>query len=394
MQTAPSPPPALLKDFTATFDAEPDFFVRAPGRADLIGSHTDYNEGWVLPLVITRTVWLALRATPGPHVVIRALDIDEQVTFSLVELDARTTPDGQPLPRWAEYPAGVAWSLTGAGYAAPGCQVAVQGDVPVGAGLSSSAAVETAYALAWTHLAGANVDRMALAQLCQKAENAYVGVSSGLMDQFACLFGQKGHALLFDTRTLDWQAVPLPDNVTLVVADTGTRRELTNSAYNQRHAECMEAVRVLQKVMPDIRALRDVSEDDITAHRDIIPRPARHRAEHIVRENARVLATAQALQQGDLETVGALMDASYTSMRDLFEGSGAGLDAMWESSRGHPARLGGRILGAGWAGCMIFLVWADGADDFTAYLGRGYETATGQVPDIYTVQSADGAQVV
>lgn len=384
----------LTKIFEATFHSKPDFLVRSPGRVDLIGTHTDYNEGWVLPAAINRTAWLAVKALPTPLVTVHAVDLNEQVAFRLTDLEAHKGLSGQDLPGWALFPAGVAWSLQEAGLATPGSQIAVSANIPIGAGLSSSAAMEVAYGLAWAHITGWKVDKMALAQHCQRAENRYVGVNSGLMDQFACLFGQAGHALLFDCRTLEWEAVPLSNDVTLIVADTGTRRALAESLYNERRADCDEALGALQSKLPAITALRDVSPAQLDAHKDVVPERARRRAEHVIAENERVKAAAAALRKGDTAALGVLMDESYISTRDLFEASGPELDAMWKVSQKHPARLGGRPVGAGWAGCMVFLARADGSDEFIKHLEKSYQAETGIAPTIYQVETADGAQVV
>ena len=388
------PPARLIEQFRAVFREDPEFLVRAPGRVDLIGTHTDYNEGWVLPAAITRYAWLAVRELPTALITLHALDMDEQVAFRLTDLEDRKALNGQPLPRWAQYAAGVAWSLQEAGLATPGSQIMITSDVPVGAGLSSSAAVEVAYATAWAHIVGWKVDRMKLAQLCQRAENEYVGVNSGLMDQFTSLHGKPGHALLFDCRTLEWEALPLPEDISLVVADTGTRRQLTDSLYNQRRAECEQAVQALREYLPDISALRDVTVEQFTAYRDRLEEPIRQRAEHIIHENARVLAAAEALKRGDVITLGRLLDESHLSARDLFEASGPELDAMWEASQGHPARLGGRFIGAGWAGCLVFLAKAGAAEDFAAYTARRYEERTGISPSMSHMRTAGGAEVL
>jgi galactokinase len=233
---------------------------------------------------------------------------------------------------------------------------------------------------------------MQLAQLCQKAENQFVGVNSGLMDQFASAHGKDRHALLFDCRTLDWEAVALPKDVGLVIADTGTRRTLATSHYNERRADCEEAVRILKTVMPDIRALRDVTAEQFNEHSSLLPEQVRMRAVHIIRENARVLAAAEALRQREPVRLGNLMDESHISGRDLYEASGPALDAMWKAAHGHPARLGGRFAGAGWAGCMVFLVYESGCAEFMEYLAHAYRRETGLNPTLYQMQAAEGAQ--
>jgi galactokinase len=388
------PPANFIEQFRTTFGADPDFVARAPGRADLIGTHVDYNEGLVLPAAISRNAWVAARPHDGRDSRIYSLDMNEQVLLDLTRLDDRLTLDGESLPEWANYAAGVAWALGEAGYDLPGCEMAVTGDVPVGAGLSSSAAVEVAYGLSWLHLMNTEIDPMRLAQICQRAENGYVGVQSGIMDQFSSACGREDSALLLDCRSLEWEAVPLRADVALVVADTSTRRTLATSKYNERYEECQLAVSSLKGVLPDIRALRDVTPAQFRQYQHLIPMPARIRARHVIEEIDRVAQAADALKQGNIETLGALMDASHVSSRDLYEASGPALDAMWQASIGHPARLGGRFLGAGWAGCLIFLVNADGADDFAAATGDRYGKATGMEPQFYVVHAAQGAEIL
>lgn len=392
------PPAELISAHRSSFKDDPQFVVRAPGRADLIGTHVDYNDGLVLPAAITRNAWVAVSPARDPLITIRSLDMQETVQVDLNRLASKQTAAGDPLPGWTMYAAGVAWALHEYGFDLPPLALTVTGDVPVGAGLSSSAAVEVAYAMAWAHALGwdsdPGFDRMTLARLCQRAENGYVGVNSGLMDQFSSAFGQADHALLLDCRTYEWEAVPLSDRVALVIADTTTRRTLATSKYNERRAECEQAVEALRAIVPEIRALRDVPVEVFHQHKHLIPQPARDRAQHVVEEIARVQSAAGALRRGDVGALGERMDESHISSRDLYAASGPELDAMWEASRGHPARLGGRFLGAGWAGCLIFLVDADGAGDFAAFTGLLYEERTGRAPSFYTVQAAQGAEIL
>ncbi len=388
------PPRRLIDAFKDAFKTRPDFLVRVPGRVNLVGAHVDYNDGWVLPAAISRYVWAAAKALPTRCMSIRAVDLNEDTAFRLTELDTRRSLLGRPLPRWAEYAAGVAWSLQEAGLATPGVQLAISGDVPVGAGMSSSAAVEAAYALALKHITGWEIDRLGLARLCQRAENEYVGVECGIMDQFSVLFGQEDHALLLDCRTLEWEAVPLPDHVSLVVADTGTRRELTDGSLNARRAECREAVQILQEQLPGITALRDVTIDRLFAHDYLLPEKLRMRAEHVITEINRVLAAAEHLRKREVNALGVIMDESYVSSRDLYESSSPELDAMWEAASNHPDRLGGRFLGAGGGGCLIFLVQSKGVESFITHTARRYMEQTGRRSTFYTLQAVDGAQVL
>src|SRR3990172_6760939 len=226
----------LVSQFERKFRTSPRLLARAPGRVNLLGEHVDYNAGPVLPAAIDRDVRIAVAANPDGTARLHALDLDQQVSFRLQSLERKTDLAGKPLPGWALYPAGVAWALQQAGLETTGLDAVYTSDVPIASGLSSSAAVEVAFAVAWQALGGWQVDRMALARLCQRAENEFVGVSSGLMDQFASAHGVEGHALYFDTRSLEWEPIPMPPGTALVVADSGVRRSLTTSAYNERRA--------------------------------------------------------------------------------------------------------------------------------------------------------------
>jgi len=389
-----APPDSLLHHFRRAYGTRPTFAVRAPGRVTLVGAHVDYNDGCVLPAAITRFVWLAVGPAGGDVSHVTAADFDESVTLRVDASDPRLDADGNPLPTWALYPAGVAWVLRSAGLETPALNAVLTGDVPIGGGLSSSAAVEVAFAAVWQRLGGWRTSRIHLARLCMKAEREVVGVASGLMDQFASLFGQKGHALLLDPRTLDWEALPLPSGTAIVVADTTTRRQLSDGGLNTRHAECREAIRLLKPHLPEISALRDVTADDLNRLESHLPEPIRSRAGHVVGEIARVSEAAEALRHGDAARLGALMNDSYASSRDLYQSSGPELDAMWAAGNAHPACLGGRFVGAGFGGCVVFLTRADEADKFVEETGRRYALETGLQPDLYVVGAADGAQVV
>ncbi|MBN1119744.1 MAG: galactokinase [Anaerolineae bacterium] len=394
-QLSARPPVEMMINVEETFNSRPDFMVRAPGRVELLGCHTDYNDGWVLSAAINRYAWLAVKKMPATLVIVRALDMgNEEVAFRLTELDEKTTLTGEELPDWSKYAAGVAWSLQEAGLATPGSRLAISSQIPIGAGLASSAAVETAYATAWAHITGWEIEKMELAVLCQRAESRYIGLRAGLKDQFACLFGRRGHVLLFDCRTYEWKSIGLPGDIVLVVADTGTRLSAGNNGYEQRFLESREATTALQRYIPGVRALRDVSIEQFQEYAEEIPEPARQRAQHIIEENERVQAGTRALQVGEVEILGELMDQSYISARDLLDVSSPELDAMWLAGQDHPARLGGRVLGDGWAGSLLFLVRADGVDDFIKTVETGYFESTGLTPTFYQFTAADGTQVV
>jgi galactokinase len=388
----------LIDHFRNTYHAEPDFVARAPGRVNLLGEHVDYNDGWVLPIAIDRAAYLAVRACDSHLVSLSALDVGEGAVFRLTELDARATVSGAPLPGWAGYAAGTAWALQERGLAVKGMDAVLTSDVPRGAGLSSSAAVEVAYATAWQRLGGWSLAPLDLARACQRAENAYVGVNCGLMDQFASACGRAGHALLLDCRTLEWQPVPLPGGVAVVVADTLVRRELGASEYNVRRAQCEAAVRILAELLPGARALRDVSVDDFNRHAHRLPEVVARRARHVVEECDRTRRAVDLLRADDAARnaaqFGQLMNDCHASLRDLYEVSCPELDAMASAAQSLPGCYGARLTGAGFGGCTVNLVAADAADDFRRELATRYERATGKKPDIYVCRAADGAGIL
>lgn len=370
---------------------------RAPGRVDLLGAHVDYNDGHILALAVDRHVWVAAdRAGRAGTTTLVALDLDEEVRFGLDRLDARIDADGAPLPTWARYPAGVAWALgevaaVGAAGRLPDIEAVFAGDVPPGAGVSSSAALEVTFAAAWLELAGARMEPLELAGACRRAENEYVGVACGLMDQFCAVCGRRGRALLLDCRSLEWRTLPMPPRSELWLADTGTRRRLTDGALNDRQRECRQAVAALAGRIHGVSALRDVLPVPLEANAGAVPEPALSRARHIVAEEARVLQAAEALAAGDELRLGGLMDSSHTSARDLYDASGPALEAMWAAGHQVEACLGGRFIGAGFAGCVLFLVAAGHGPAFANEVGRRYAEATGLPPRITRVRAAAGA---
>ena len=363
----------------------------APGRVNLLGEHVDYNGGVVLPIAINRRVWLAARPLPDDQVILHALDLQEEVTFSLADLQAKTTLQGKPMPAWALYPAGVAWSLCQQGLLVTGVEAIFSSDVPIGAGLSSSAALELAFAVLWQLLAGWQLDRMALAQVCQAAENSYVGVNCGLMDQFASAHGQAGHALYFDTRSLDWRPLPLPAEVSVVVADSGVRRQLAASAYNERRAACEHAVAILQAENTAIRSLRDVSPGELARSQTKLPPLVYQRARHVVEEIERVDQASMLLQKGDLLGFGQLMLQGHASLRDLYQVSCAELDTLVEIATSLPGCLGARLTGAGFGGCTVNLVQSALVPDFMQGLLATYQQKTGRQGQVYACQASRGA---
>jgi galactokinase len=381
----------LVDRFRQVYHRLPTVEARAPGRVNLLGEHVDYNQGVVMPAAIDRAVTLVAASTADDLVSLQALDLQQTISFRVSQLDQHCDGDGKSLPFWALYPAGVAWSLQKAGLPIHGMEAVYSSDVPIGAGLSSSAAVEVAFAIAWQALTGFEVDKLTLAKLCQRAENEYVGVSSGLMDQFASTCGVEGHVLCFDTRDLSWQALELPPGTAIVIADSGVRRSLANSAYNDRRASCEQAVRLLQEYLPGIRSLRDVSTVELAAYSAYLPPEIAKRAEHVVKEIHRVEQAIIALKRGDSQMFGGFMFASHKSLRDLYEVSLPELDWLVEIARGLPGIHGARLTGAGFGGCTVNLVDEKLAQSFVKGLHDEYQNRTGINAMIYVCRASGGA---
>ncbi len=383
---------SLASSFEENFGFKHTVETHAPGRVNLLGEHVDYNQGVVLPAAIDRELRLAAAPSQDGRVTLRALDLSRSAVFNLSEVDKRIDIDGKPLPGWACYPAGVAWALQEAGLLLSGMQAAFSSDVPIGSGLSSSAAVEVAFACTWQLLSGWQVDKLSLAKMCQRAENEYVGVSSGLMDQFASACGEKGHVLCFDTRSLEWKPLEMPAGTAIVIADSGIRRSLSGSAYNDRRAACEEAVKLLQKHLPGIKSLRDVSTVELAAYAAYLPVEIEHRAEHVVKEIHRVDQAIIALRRGDARMFGGFMFASHKSLRDLYEVSIPELDTLVEIARKLPGVFGARLTGAGFGGCTVNLVEEKYAETFMQSLQDGYKQKTGREAKVYLCQASNGAE--
>jgi galactokinase len=363
--------------------------VRAPGRVNLIGEYTDINDGFVLPAAIDLEIRVAYARTADRRVVLHRLDTDETGSF---DLDALPPRSGS----WIDYAVGTAWSLGEAGLPSTGIRGVIASTLPVGSGLSSSAAIEMAVAHALLGEASSDVDPVRLAQLGQHAENEFIGVKSGLMDQFASNCGRAESALLLDCRTLDWRPVRLPAEIELVVCDTGSPHRLASSDYNARREQCEEAVAVLRRDDPSITALRDVERPALGAAIDSgrLTGLAARRARHIVLENERVLSAVAALEGGDLEAVASCFAASHASLRDDFEVSSPELDALVDIAIATPGVVAARMTGAGFGGCTINLVRPDAIERLRAAIEADYPHRTGLRPTVYPVRAVDGAGLV
>jgi galactokinase len=378
---------SIAEQFRAKFGANPRVY-RAPGRVNLIGEHTDYNEGYVMPVALGFYCWVAISPRDDQKLVISSDGFSDTAE---VELDS---PETHPRKTWSDYPVGVALELKRAGVPLRGANLLIRGEVPMGAGLSSSAAIEVATALALAEQSGDSPDRVQLALLCQKAENEFVGARCGIMDQFISLHGRKNHALLLDCRTLDFELVAIPECVRLVICNTMVKHEHASSGYNQRRAECEEAVQRLAKILPGIRSLREVTLDQLDLHRGTLSEVLYKRALHVITENARVLGATEALRAEDLERFGKRMAESHSSLRDLYEVSCAELDLMVDQANRQEGVYGARMTGGGFGGSTINLVESRFADAFAENMARGYEKETGIVPQIYICAPAEGAGAV
>jgi galactokinase len=375
----------LLEAFEVHFGGTPPRLARAPGRVNLIGEHTDYNDGFVLPMAIGRALWLAIRPRSDRQVVLHSLNFTETATFSLD--DIRPSAERS----WNDYVRGVAWALGEQGYQLTGMEGVIAGDVPIGAGLSSSAAIEVAAAKAFQLVSGFEWEGVTIALACQRAENEFVGMQCGIMDQFIAALAQQDHALMIDCRSLEHESVPLPAGVKIVVSNTMKSRELVGSEYNLRRQQCEEGVRLLSQHLPDIKALRDVSLDLLERYAGQWPDVVWRRCRHIVSENGRVLASVEALKRGDLAHFGRLMDASHISLRDDYEVSCRELDVITDIARTIDGCLGSRMTGAGFGGCAISLVRNEAVEGFKKHLEKEYERETGLRPKVYVCTASQGA---
>jgi galactokinase len=361
----------------------------APGRVNLIGEHTDYNDGWVLPMAIDRRIGIAFAPRKDRLLRVHSVIFDE--TRELL-IDDLAPPGGS---EWSSYLVGVAWAMISSGLEVSGADLLVDGDVPLGSGLSSSSALVMAAALALCEISGIPWSPVEMALLGHRVESDWVGIKGGVMDQFTAAMAREGHALLLDCRSLSHSPVRIPEEAVIVVMDTGVPRTLAGSAYNERSASCRAAVKALQDAAgPGIRALRDVNLDFLEANRGSLDETTYRRARHVVEESARPPAMADALAEGDLANAGRLMDESHFSLRDLYEVSSAELDLFTELAREHPACHGARLTGAGFGGCAIALVFAEGAEDFIETTHRRYQSHVELPSSVFACRPESGARLL
>ena len=379
---------ALTERFEELYGPGECRLFRAPGRVNLIGEHTDYNDGFVLPMAIDLDLVVAARLRDDRRVRAYSANFGAGVEFSL----GAVTKD--PANAWADYFRGVAFFINEAFPAVGGMDVLMDGTVPIGSGLSSSAAVETATALAFLRTNGLSMTRREMALLCQRAESEFVGARCGIMDQLVSACGERGAALFVDCRSLETQAVPIPDGVVVVMCDTMRRREIASSEYNRRRAECEEAVRILGEALPGVTALRDVSPEAFAEHRHLLPPPLDRRAEHVVLEDRRVEESVAALREGDLARLGREMAASHESLRTMYEVSCPELDTMVRIASEAPGCVGARMTGGGFGGCTVNVVLRESASAFEDAVKRAYRTQTGTTPDVHVSEPSGGAEEI
>jgi galactokinase len=357
---------------------------RAPGRVNLIGEHTDYNDGFVMPAAIDLYTQAAIKPRDDRTLFIHSENFSDGVEFDLDE------PNPRARGHWSDYARGVAVTLERAGYRLRGADLAIRSDVPIGAGLSSSAAIEVATGLAMLENSSIEIDRVELAKLCQQAENEFVGMRCGIMDQFISCRGKAGTALMLDCRSLEYRLLPLPENVRLVICNTMVKHELGSSEYNTRRAECEAGVKHFAKLLPGIQALRDVSVNDLKRCGGDLNEVVLRRCRHVITEIARVIEAAAALERNDLNAFGGLMADSHRSLRDDYEVSCAELDTMVDLATQVEGVYGARMTGGGFGGCTINLVKAESVAEFKRTVALGYEEATGLAPEIFVCTTADG----
>lgn len=350
---------------------------RAPGRVNLIGEHTDYNDGFVMPVAIEFATTVTISPREDRKVWVRSVNLGEAWEFDLSDAGARRRG------AWTDYVQGVALTLVRAGLRIFGADMVISSDVPIGAGLASSAALEVSVAQALTSNSGLSIGRMKLAQICQKAEVEFVGMRCGIMDQFISLHGMASHAVMLDCRNLDHRALPVPENVRLVIANTMVKHELASSEYNNRRQVCEQGARLL-----GVAALRDA------ASAESLPQDIGPFCRHVITENARVQRAADALAGGDMATFGRLMSESHESLKNDYRVSCAELDAMVDLAREAPGVIGARMTGGGFGGCTVNLVHAGQVDAFVAHLSMGYERRMNSRPDIFVTRAVSGAAEV
>jgi galactokinase len=377
----------IAEKFRSRFKVEP-VLILSPGRVNLIGEHTDYNEGFVLPASTDKAVVFAVSAREDMTCRFVSHDFGQEVRFDLQDL-------GRSPLHWPDYLSGVIDQFLRREYPVRGFQCVFGGNIPIGAGMSSSAAIEGGVAFALNVMFGLNIDNLSLVKLAQRAENEFVGVRCGIMDQFINIHGRENKVVKLDCRSLQFEYFPFERrDLRIVVADTMVRRELASSEYNVRRAQCEAGVEILKKHVSSVRSLRDATVDLLAEHKDEFDPVVFKRCDYVVRENLRVEAACRDLLAGDFRSFGERMNASHIGLRDDYQVSSPELDAIVEAARKVEGVLGARMMGAGFGGCAISLVEEAAVQEFKSRVGRDYLAATGQEPKIHVVKIEAGTHVI
>ncbi len=381
----------IKNTFTKAFGEGGTLIIsRAPGRVNLIGEHTDYNDGFVFPMALDFQIVVAARKSDTHSVRIYSADFDQTVEFTIddpIQLDLEK--------RWSNYLRGVLAMLQEEGVKLCGMDIAFQGNIPQGSGLSSSAALEVATATMAQKLLGFNIAKPSLAKLCQRAENKFVGMNCGIMDQFISMMGEQGHALFLDCRSLDYKLVPLElGDCRIIICQSGVKHTLVDSEYNKRRQECEQGVAVLSRRFPSIKALRDATMEQLEAVKSELDPIVYCRCKHVITEDERVLASMNALNRGDLKVFGKYMNASHDSLRDDYQVSCPEIDLLVDLAREVKGVLGSRITGGGFGGCTVTLIEARAEAEFSEHIMKNYLAKTGIVPQIYISTAASGAEII
>jgi galactokinase len=378
----------LAEEYHKLYGALPAVWVQAPGRVDLMGSHTDYNEGFVLTEAIDRNTWIAVRPRSDRKLRIASLNSWGSGEF---DLDA-IRREGEIF--WTNYVLGVADVLQKEGYELMGFDGLIHSTVPFSSGLSSSAALEVASAVLFDHLSGLGLDPVLIARLCQRAENDFVGMNCGILDQYSSMMGKSGEVLLLDCRHISSETRPIAGDIQVVVCDTRAERALTGSEYPERRAQCEQGARILSQHYPEIKTLRDASLDQLEAHRADMSAVVARRCRFVIQENQRVPDMADALAVADLGKIGDLAQESYLGARDLYEISCPEMEAMIVAMNSAPGVIGARQAGAGFGGCMAAFIHRDCVDEFSGHVMQHYQASTGIEPKVYPVVASAGAGIM
>ncbi len=380
-------PAELSKAFEEIYGTRPEIY-RAPGRVNLIGEHTDYNDGFVMPAALDLFTWIAVTPRNDRTIVMRSTNYPDGVTAELGSIQPREQH------HWSNYVLGTAFVLESLGHRLRGANLLISGDVPIGAGLSSSAALEVSAGFTFLDISGIPIDRMQLALACQRAEHEFAGTRSGIMDQFISCFGRAEHALMLDTRSLTFEALPLPQQVSVVICNSMVKHENAAGEYNARRAECETGVLQMAATNPAIRALRDASIADLEKSKGELSDTVYRRCRHVITENARVQAAAAALVRRDFPEFGGHMYESHRSLRNDYEVSCRELDVLVELASKLQGVYGARMTGAGFGGCTVNLVRSDKSAEFQRNIASQYEKAVGIKPAIYVCTAVKGAERV